>query len=509
MNKKVFLLTAFSLVACTPDPNVTIRIDCGDYNDKGLQATLNSKVVGDCPIDMMVHAGDVTVTARKDNEDASYLYGEAKMMLAENSMKRIKLDIQPVYTEEYYYRKTSDLGGMHLYLENFPTGKYHVEVKKKIEGLVYQSADSEELLGEYIATYPQGEYIQKAQSKLSEMVSLRIKAEEEEKKRRQHEMQLEIKRKAEERVAKFLKAGFKENDDGTVTEVKTGVIWYRCQYPKKWQGSECKGEELIYTYSGFIDFFKGDVTEIKYQKVNGNDDWIVIDGPAISLICNKENSDIMALIFPDYKYNKCFSENRGGIFSARSDYQYYSSSKGASAEKYFIMLMRIPAAVKNSILEKERAVQIKDGYQLFDQYFIDNKSGLMWTRCPAGYPFNGRECVGRNNVKFNDAKSFAATSTVGGFKDWRVPSMAELKTLVTCKESGFAPDGYCKSSESNFLNTKLMPIYLNTGVWSSEKNQYECNEWGHFTCAKQLYQGQVSDSNVVNSGYVFFVRNSK
>ena len=114
---KYFLfLGLLGLVACTKEPNVAVRIDCGDYNDKGLQTTINGKAVGDCPIDMLVHAGDLTVTARKDNEDASYLYGEAKMMLAEDAMKRIKLDVQIFHTDEYYYRQANSEVGMEEYL---------------------------------------------------------------------------------------------------------------------------------------------------------------------------------------------------------------------------------------------------------------------------------------------------------------------------------------------------------------------------------------------------------
>lgn len=110
MKKQLLIIsTALLVSACTKGPNVAVRIDCGDYNDKGLQATINGKTVGDCPIDMLVHAGDLTVTARKDNDDASYLYGEAKMTLAENAMKRIKLDIKLEYPEAFYAKAKESL----------------------------------------------------------------------------------------------------------------------------------------------------------------------------------------------------------------------------------------------------------------------------------------------------------------------------------------------------------------------------------------------------------------
>ncbi len=131
--RKFALTTLLLLSACSKEPNVAVRIDCGDYNDKGLQATLNGQPVGDCPVDIMVHAGEVNVTARKDNEDASYLFAGAKMTLAENAMKRIKLDIQPIYTEEYYYRNATDMAGMQAYLDNQPDGKRKTDVEAKLK----------------------------------------------------------------------------------------------------------------------------------------------------------------------------------------------------------------------------------------------------------------------------------------------------------------------------------------------------------------------------------------
>jgi formylglycine-generating enzyme required for sulfatase activity len=133
MKKLTLLALTIALASCSKDPNVAVRIDCGDYNDKGLQATLNGQPVGDCPVDIMVHAGEVNVSARKDNDDASYLFAEAKMTLAENAMKRIKLDIQPVYTEEYYYRKATDITGMQAYLEKQPDGQRKAEVEQRLK----------------------------------------------------------------------------------------------------------------------------------------------------------------------------------------------------------------------------------------------------------------------------------------------------------------------------------------------------------------------------------------
>lgn len=166
MNKLNVLALSFVLAACTKDPNVAVRIDCGDYNDKGLQATLNAQPVGDCPVDILVHAGEVNVSARKDNEDASYLFAEAKMTLAENAMKRIKLDIQPVFTEEYYYRKATDSAGMQAYLEKQPDGKRRSEITDKLEQYYFDQATDIVGMQAYLEKQPDG----KRRSEVSDMI---------------------------------------------------------------------------------------------------------------------------------------------------------------------------------------------------------------------------------------------------------------------------------------------------------------------------------------------------
>lgn len=133
MYKKILSLSIFGLVACTPEPTVVVRIDCGEYNNQDLQVAINGINTGTCPMDMMILAGELTVSARKDNEDASYLFAEAKMTLAENAMKRIKLEIQPVYTEEYYYRRATDITGMQAYLEKQPDGQRKAEVEQRLK----------------------------------------------------------------------------------------------------------------------------------------------------------------------------------------------------------------------------------------------------------------------------------------------------------------------------------------------------------------------------------------
>ncbi len=46
---------------------------------------------------------------------------------------------------------------------------------------------------------------------------------------------------------------YRDNDDGTVTDVKTGLQWMRCSLGQTWQGGTCTGEAGKYTWQAAMD----------------------------------------------------------------------------------------------------------------------------------------------------------------------------------------------------------------------------------------------------------------
>lgn len=156
MNKKILLLSIIGLSACSPEPTAVIRIDCGAHNNQDLQIEVNGNPSGICPLDVIVHAGDLVVTARKDNEDASYLFAETKVTLAVNGMKRIKLDVNTMFTEEYYFRNATNLSGMVLYLKELPDGKRRSEIDDKLEQYYFNRATDVAGMTLYLEMLPNG-----------------------------------------------------------------------------------------------------------------------------------------------------------------------------------------------------------------------------------------------------------------------------------------------------------------------------------------------------------------
>lgn len=80
--------------------------------------------------------------------------------------------------------------------------------------------------------------------------------------------------------------------------------------------------------------------------------------------------------------------------------------------------------------------QSVDRYRVKDGLVKDLKTGLMWTRCSLGQTWNGSTCKGEaNRYRWSEINVIAEHADIGGFKDWRVPSHSELKSLVICSSN--------------------------------------------------------------------------
>jgi hypothetical protein len=70
----------------------------------------------------------------------------------------------------------------------------------------------------------------------------------------------------------------------------------------------------------------------------------------------------------------------------------------------------------------------------------DSATGLVWDRCVAGQIWDGVTCTGNATlVRWDGARSLAASVRTGGFSDWRLPTIEELYTIRRCS-NGFSAD---------------------------------------------------------------------
>lgn len=58
------------------------------------------------------------------------------------------------------------------------------------------------------------------------------------------------------RIENLLGGRYQDNDDGTVTDVKTGLQWMRCSLGQKWNGANCIDESKTYTWNESLQIAK-------------------------------------------------------------------------------------------------------------------------------------------------------------------------------------------------------------------------------------------------------------
>ncbi|EIA3112219.1 DUF1566 domain-containing protein [Vibrio cholerae] len=96
MKTILVIIISTMLTACQPEPNVALRIDCGEFNNQGVAITLNGKPIGDCPLDIMTQAGQNDISVNKTFADGGFIDDKQHLQLADNINKRVKFDLQVV-----------------------------------------------------------------------------------------------------------------------------------------------------------------------------------------------------------------------------------------------------------------------------------------------------------------------------------------------------------------------------------------------------------------------------
>lgn len=76
-----------------------------------------------------------------------------------------------------------------------------------------------------------------------------------------------------------------------------------------------------------------------------------------------------------------------------------------------------------------------------DGTVTDATTGLMWSRCPLTLTWSGSDCVSTGNggyISWELALSGAESATTGGYTDWRLPNINELRSIVERNCNSFA-----------------------------------------------------------------------
>lgn len=88
-------------------------------------------------------------------------------------------------------------------------------------------------------------------------------------------------------------------------------------------------------------------------------------------------------------------------------------------------------------LNSFQPTQTVERFLIQESLVVDSSSSLMWTRCLQGTSWNGLGCSGTPMLyNWQQARNLTKTMNYGGYNDWRVPTIEELKTLADKGISG-------------------------------------------------------------------------
>ncbi|WP_019571004.1 DUF1566 domain-containing protein [Thioalkalivibrio sp. ALE11] len=123
----------------------------------------------------------------------------------------------------------------------------------------------------------------------------------------------------------------------------------------------------------------------------------------------------------------------------------YATTEPASAQPGFSSSQKPPAQHEGET--RPRIGQSGRYLDNGDGTVTDPETGLQWMRCSLGQEWDGQTCVGEGKDKMTWQDALDAAKEVNrrggyaGYRDWRVPTIEELNSLVYCSSGkpGYFP----------------------------------------------------------------------
>lgn len=217
---------------------------------------------------------------------------------------------------------------------------------------------------------------------------------------------------------------FEDNDDGTVTDLNTGLIWQQTPLSEKLTWDEAMAGAEDFELAGYDDWRLPTIKEL-YSLID-------FSGQDVSNVMNDDTSGLKPFIDTDYFVFEYGDTDAGERII---DSQYASSTKYVSTEDGELAFGvnfadgRIKGyGLSNPRGEKTFVVMYVRGNEAYgENNFIDNgdgtitdlATGLMWMTADSG-----------SGMEWEEALEWSENLEYAGYDDWRLPDAKELQSIV-------------------------------------------------------------------------------
>ncbi|HCY86518.1 MAG TPA: DUF1566 domain-containing protein [Desulfobacteraceae bacterium] len=275
---------------------------------------------------------------------------------------------------------------------------------------------------------------------------------------------------------------YRDNGDGTVTDLVTGLMWFRAVDPRKVSLDEAKRMARQMTLGGYTDWRVPNIKEL-YSLINFSGNTGMMrpgsSGTRIATAIPYINTDYFNFKYGDTKNGERYIDAQWlsattyvhttmngnptlfGVNFADGRIKGYGYGRmGPRGEKkFYVRFVRGKAYGYNQFRDNGNGT------------VTDRATGLTWMQADSG-----------TTMTWQEALAYAASATFGGYSDWRLPNAKELQYIVD----------YTRSPDTT-NSAAIDPVFSAT-VITNEASQ---RDFAHYWTGTSLNDGPRPGSSAV------------
>ena len=271
---------------------------------------------------------------------------------------------------------------------------------------------------------------------------------------------------------------YKDNGDGTVTDLVTGLIWSKAVDSDKVTLEEAEAMAKKMTLGGYNDWRVPNIKELNSLiDYRGNEGWSSTYAEVPSNAIPYTNTDDFDFMYGDTsageryidaqwlsttKYVSTTMDNMETLFGVNfadgriKGYGFRRQGTSKYVKTFYVRFVRGKAYGDNDFKDNG------------DGTVTDRNTGLMWMKTDSG-----------KGMTWEEALAYAENSTYAGYSDWRLPNIKELQYLVD----------YTRSPDTT-KSPAIDPIFQTTSII----NEAGQKDYPFFWSSTTFLSGRVAPS---------------